>query len=96
MEGRLLLDVIVGKGTAVLELLSSKDQTLLVRGDSLLVLDLALDVVDGVTRLDLKGDGLAGNYSETKLVKSSSGGGVVPPETVGGRGITHESSRKSA
>lgn len=80
MEGRLLLDVVVGKGTAVLKLLSSEDQTLLVRGDSLLVLDLALDVVDGVARLDLKSDGLAGNYSESKLVKCSSGGGVVPPE----------------
>jgi hypothetical protein len=32
---------------------------LLVRGDTLLVLDLGLDVVDGVGGLDLKGDGLA-------------------------------------
>jgi hypothetical protein len=30
----------------------------LVRGDSLLVLDLALHIVDGVAGLDLKGDGL--------------------------------------
>jgi len=43
-----LLDVVVGKSTAVLKLLSSKDQALLVRWDSLLVLDLALDIVDGV------------------------------------------------
>lgn len=64
MEGGLLLDVVIRKGTAVLELLSSKDQTLLVRGDSLLVLDLALDVVDGVARLDLKSDGLASNYAK--------------------------------
>lgn len=40
-------------------MLSGKDQTLLVRGDSLLVLDLGLDIVDGVGALDLKGDGLA-------------------------------------
>jgi hypothetical protein len=32
MEGRLLLDIVVRKGAAILELLSSKDQTLLVRG----------------------------------------------------------------
>jgi hypothetical protein len=32
---------------------------LLVRGDTLLVLDLGLDVVDGIGGLDLKGDGLA-------------------------------------
>ena len=48
MEGRLLLDVVVGEGAAVLKLLSSEDQALLVRWDSLLVLDLGLDVVDGV------------------------------------------------
>ena len=61
MEGGLLLDVVVRKSAAVLELLASEDQALLVRGDALLVLDLGLDVVDGVGRLDLEGDGLAGD-----------------------------------
>lgn len=32
---------------------------LLVWGDSLLVLDLSLDILDGIRGLDLKGDGLA-------------------------------------
>lgn len=59
MEGRLLLDVVVGKGTAILKLLASKDQALLVRRNALLVLDLRLDVVDSVARLDLEGDSLA-------------------------------------
>ena len=59
MESGLLLDVVVGEGPAVLELLASEDQPLLVRGDALLVLDLGLDVLDGVGGLDLKGDGLA-------------------------------------
>jgi len=45
VECRLLLDVVVGKGAAILELLSGEDQTLLVRGNALLVLDLGLDVV---------------------------------------------------
>jgi hypothetical protein len=49
---------VVGKGSAILELLSSKDQSLLVRGDTLLVLDLGFDIVDGVGRLHLEGDGL--------------------------------------
>jgi hypothetical protein len=40
-------------------LLSSEDQTLLVRGDSLLVLDLGLDIVDRIGGLDLEGDSLA-------------------------------------
>ena len=59
MESGLLLDVIVGKGAAILKLLASEDKTLLVRRDALLVLDLGLNVVDGVAGLNLKGDGLA-------------------------------------
>ncbi len=54
MECRLLLIVEVAEGTAVLELLYSKDQTLLVGENALLVLDFGLDIVGGVRRLDLK------------------------------------------
>ena len=59
VEGRLLLDVVIGEGTAVLELLPGEDKTLLVRGNSFLVLDLLLHSLDGVRRLDLEGDGLS-------------------------------------
>ena len=62
MEGGLLLDVVVGESASVLELLASEDQALLIRGNSFLVLNLALDVVDGVGGLDLKSDGLASDY----------------------------------
>ena len=34
VKGALLLDVVVGKGTAILELLASEDKTLLIRRDS--------------------------------------------------------------
>lgn len=54
-----LLDVVVAQSATVLELLASEDKTLLVWGNALLVLDLALHIVDGVRGLDLKGDGLA-------------------------------------
>ena len=57
VEGRLLLDVVVRKGAAILKLLAGKDKTLLVRRNALLVLDLGLDIVDGVGRLNLEGDG---------------------------------------
>jgi streptomycin 6-kinase len=40
MKGRFLLNVVVGEGSAVLKLLASKDQALLIRRDALLVLDL--------------------------------------------------------
>jgi hypothetical protein len=45
VESRLLLDVVIGKSAAVLELLAGEDQALLVRGNALLVLDLGLDIV---------------------------------------------------
>jgi hypothetical protein len=53
------LNVVIGKGPAVLKLLSSENETLLIRGDSLLVLNLGLHIIDGIRRLDLEGDGLA-------------------------------------
>ena len=59
VQGALLLDVVIGEGTAILKLFASKNQALLVRRDTLLVLDLRLDVVDGIRGLDLEGDGLA-------------------------------------
>merc|ERR1712111_56671 len=59
MQGGLLLDVVVGKSTAILELLAGEDESLLVGWDTLLVLDLGLDCIDGVGGLDLEGDGLA-------------------------------------
>ena len=59
VQGGLLLHVVVGERAAVLELLAREDEALLVRGDALLVLDLALDHVDGVRGLDLERDGLA-------------------------------------
>ena len=58
-ESGLLLDVIVGEGAAVLELISGEDEALLVRRDAFLVLDLSLDVIDGVAGLDIESDGLA-------------------------------------
>ena len=59
MECRLLLNVVVREGTAVLELLAREDETLLVRGNALLILDLRLDIIDRIRGLDLERDGLA-------------------------------------
>ena len=60
VEHMLLLDVVVGERAAVLELRAAKrDEALLVRGDALLVPDLALHHVDGVARIHLQDDGLA-------------------------------------
>merc|ERR1719232_1972752 len=67
MEGRFLLNVIVREGSAILELLSSEDQSLLLWRDSFLVLDLGLDIGDRVIGLDVQGDGLAGQSFDEDL-----------------------------
>ena len=51
-----LLDVVVLEGAAILKLLSGEDETLLVRRDSFLILDLGLHSLDSVGTLNLKGD----------------------------------------
>merc|ERR1719319_284610 len=68
MESRFILDVVVGKGPAVHELLASEDhpvielhcliQSLLIWGNSFLILNLGLDVLNGVGGLNLEGEGL--------------------------------------
>ena len=59
MKGRFLLDIIIGKGTSILELLTSKDKTLLIWGNTFLILNLLLDIVNAIRGLHLKSDGLA-------------------------------------
>lgn len=74
MKGGLLLNVVVGQSAAVFKLFTSEDQTLLVRRNTLFILDLCLDIVDGVARLNLKGDSLASeglDDCESKLVCES-------------------------
>merc|ERR1719158_455267 len=60
MESGLLLDVVVGQGASIFKLLSSEDKSLLIRRDTFLVLDLGLDILNGVGWLDFEGDGLSG------------------------------------
>jgi len=67
MQGGLLLDVVVGEGSAILQLFSGKDQSLLVWGNALLVLDLSLDIFDRVGGLNLKGDGLSSQSFDKNL-----------------------------
>ena len=68
VDGGLLLDVVVGEEAIVLQtgrtsprgggdwlLQAAEDQSLMVRGDPLLVPDLELDILDSVRRLHLEG-----------------------------------------
>merc|ERR1719443_580663 len=71
MESTFLLNVVIGKSSSVLELLSSKDQPLLVWGNTLLVLDLGLDIFNGVRWLNLQGDSFTGEGLDKNLHTSS-------------------------
>ena len=55
----LLLNVVVTQSTPVVELLAGEDEALLVGRHALLVVNLLLDVVDGVARVHVEGDGAA-------------------------------------
>merc|ERR1719400_1205105 len=67
VESRLFLDVVVRQSSAILELFSSENQTLLIWRNSFLVLDLGLDILNGVRGLDLQSNGLAGEGFDENL-----------------------------
>merc|ERR1719282_2041361 len=71
MKGAFLLDVVIGECSSILQLLSSEDQPLLIWWDSFLVLDLGLDVLNGVRWFNLQGDGLASEGLDKDLHTSS-------------------------
>merc|ERR1712002_129598 len=60
VEGRFLLDVVVGERPSILQLFTSEDQSLLIWRDAFFILDLGLHVLDGVRWLNFESDGLAG------------------------------------
>ena len=60
MQRGLLLDVVVSKIPSIFQLHHSKYQPLLIWWNTLLILDLSLDIVNGVSTLHLQGNGLPG------------------------------------
>ena len=71
VERRFLLDVVIRKSASILELLTGKDQTLLVRRDSFLVLNLGLDIINGIRSLDIKSNGLSSQSLDKDLHTSA-------------------------
>jgi hypothetical protein len=67
VKSRFFLNVVVRKGATILELFAGEDQALLVGRDTLLVLNLRLDVVDRVRGFDLEGDGFTGQGLDEDL-----------------------------
>ena len=71
VKGRFFLDVVVRKSSSVFKLFSSEDKSLLIGGDSLLILDLGLDIFNGVSGLDVKSDGLSSKGLDEDLHSTS-------------------------
>ena len=59
------------KRAPVSELLTRKTQALLIGRDALLILDLSLDSLDGISALNLQSDGLAGKSLDKDLHTST-------------------------
>jgi len=71
MESRLLLNIVVAEGSSVFQLLSSEDKSLLIGWDSFLILNLGLDILNGISRLNIKSDGLSSQSLHKDLHTSS-------------------------
>ena len=67
MQSRLLLNIVVRKRATILKLFTSEDKTLLIGWDTLLVLDLRFDIINGVGGLHLQGYRLAGERLDENL-----------------------------
>ena len=59
MQSGLLLNIVIGKGSSIFKLFPGENQPLLIRRNALLVLNLGLDIIDGVTGLDFQCNGLS-------------------------------------
>ena len=71
MKRGFLVNVVIAQRTSVLELLSGEDQSLLIRRNSLLVLNLLLDSFDRVRGFHVERDGLIGKSLDEDLHTSS-------------------------
>ena len=65
------MDIVIGKGSTVFKLLSSEDESLLIWRDTFLVLDLGLDVFNGVCWFDIKSDGFTSESFDEDLHSTS-------------------------
>ncbi|KAH9571912.1 hypothetical protein CY35_02G118400 [Sphagnum magellanicum] len=60
MQSRFLLDVIIRQSAAIFQLLAGKDESLLIRRNPFLILDLSLHVIDRIRAFNFKRNSLPG------------------------------------
>merc|ERR1712126_116607 len=71
MQCRFLLNVVVRQSSSILQLFSSEDQSLLIWGNYLLILDLGLDILNGIRWLNFQSNCLSCQSLDKDLHTSS-------------------------
>merc|ERR1712173_446410 len=72
VQRRLLLDVVIRQSPSILQLLSSEDQSLLLRWDSLFILNLGLHVLDGIIWFHIQRNSLSRQRLDKDLHRTTS------------------------
>jgi len=67
VQRRFLLNVVIAQRATILKLFARKDEALLIGRDSFLVLNLGLDIINRIRRLNIQGDGLSGERLDKSL-----------------------------
>merc|ERR1711933_257190 len=71
MKGGFFLNVVITQSSSIFKLLTSKNQTLLIRRNTLFVLDLSLYIINGIRRFHIQGDGLSSQGFDKNLHSST-------------------------
>ena len=71
VKSGLLLDIVVRKSSSIFKLLSSEDKSLLVWWNSFLILNFGFDIFNGISWLNIKGDGFTSEGLDEDLHTSS-------------------------
>jgi hypothetical protein len=79
VQSRFILNIAVHQILPLLQLLVIDKQQLLIRRDAFLLLDLSLDIGEGVRALPLKQDGIAGGALNEDIHDENTSNQIVPP-----------------
>jgi len=71
MKSAFFLDIVVREGSAVFQLLSSENESLLIRRDTLFVLNFSLDIINSVRGFDIESYSLTSQGLDEDLHSSS-------------------------
>lgn len=92
MKGGFLLDVVIRQSTTIFQLFTSKNQSLLIRWNSFLILNLSLNIVNRIIRLNIERDCFSCN---TRCVITSWGWKQMKRQKRRNGGSNHQNEKKS-